>query len=451
MNVSVAGRRLALAFLAAFALWTFVTITQNPEDHKTFDVPVQLQNRPNDLVVVDSDGVVLNNYGTIEVEVWAAINTLNQIRDGDLKAVVDLSKATATAEQLFPVTIVNTCTCEGYMSYKNDAQVKFRLDTMNTVELPIRIDMQNYMAASVAYDAPTGIIADAQTVTIRASQMRIKRIKEAKVTVQVANNFTARYENMVPVVVVDDADKPLDGMMLSPESVKVIVDVKPKTGVKKVVVLPQIRGYVAPGYQLREIRMNPAIVSINGGSEVVEQTQSIMTEPIDVSNLTESITKTVRLVLPDNILLLDDTATNNQTVSVGLKLELVVQPIRMRIPVEVTLADIPDGMNVSVVPNIVTVDVAASPATLQRGALTLVRAVAQVGAWDDNNRYRQVSLSLPADMQLVGNVPVVQLEVSDNQPPPPTMGITATPEEATSTAVATPTATLTVTPTKSTP
>jgi hypothetical protein len=254
------------------------------------------------------------------------------------------------------------------------------------------------------------------------------------------------------VVVVDDADKPLTGVTLSPESVKVSIDVKAKMGAKKVVILPQIRGYVAPGYRLADVQVSPATISITGGSEVVEQIQSVTTELIDVSNLTESVTRTVQLVMPNNILLMEA----QPPIRVSLALELVVQPVRMRIPVEVTLQDVPDGMNVAVIPNIVTVDVVASPATLQRGALTLVRAVAAVGAWDDANRYRQVSLSLPADVQLVGNVPVVQLEVRDLPPPQPTTVIateeaTDTTVTATAVPVLSPTSTAVPTPTKMTP
>ena len=446
MHISAAGRRLVLSFMVAFVLWTFVTLTQNPEDYKTFEVPIQLQNIPTNLVVVDEKGMVVTNYGTAQVEVWAAINTLNQIRDGDIKAVVDLSKATA-AVQSFPVTIENSRTGVGYMSYKKyTPQVELRLDEMRTIELPIRVEMRNYTAASVAFDAPNASIKSPQTtVQIQASQMLIKRIKEAKVVVEVPGNITASYVNSLPVIIVDEADKPVAGASLSPDTVDVSIDVRAKTGAKQVVILPQITGYVAPGYRLREVRVNPATVSITGGSDIVEKTENMLTAPIDVTNLSESITQTVRLVVPTNISLID---AKTATVDVGLVLEAVVQPVRMRIPVAVTLVDIPDGLTMTANPDIVSIDVVASPATLQRGALTLVRAVAAVGQWDAANNYRQVTISLPDDVKLVGNVPVVQLMTENLPVVEPTIEQTAT---ITTTVVLTVTPTVTITATKTVP
>ena len=446
MHISEAGRRLAMSFVVAFVLWTFVTLTQNPEDYKIFEVPIQLQNIPTDLVVVDEKGQIVSNYGTVQVEAWAAINTLNQIRDGDLKAIVDLSKA-AAAVQNFPVTIENSRTGVGYISYKKyNAQVELRLDQVRTVELPIRVDMRNYTAASVAFDAPTAKIKGPQTtVQIRASQTLLKRIKEAKVVVEVPANITAGYESSLPVIIVDEADKPVTGATLSPDTIAVNVDIRAKIGSKQVVILPQITGYVAPGFRLREVRLNKATVSIAGGTDIVEKTQNVLTMPIDVTNLSESITQTVRLVVPANTSLIE---AQSATIEVGLVLEAVVQPVRMRIPVAVTLVDIPEGLTMTANADIVTIDVVASPATLQRGALTLVRAVASVGQWDAANSYRQVAISLPDDVKIVGNVPVVQLVTVGMPTVEPTIEQTAT---VTATLGLTVTPTLTATATKTVP
>ena len=58
MNRLSNGWRLVGSFVAAFILWTFVTLTQNPEDHKLFDVPLQIKNLPANMVVIDENGVV---------------------------------------------------------------------------------------------------------------------------------------------------------------------------------------------------------------------------------------------------------------------------------------------------------------------------------------------------------------------------------------------------------
>ena len=75
MRLSVAGVRLGLSFLAALALWGFVTVTQNPEDHKIYEIPIDVKNMPVDAVIIDANGQIQQTLGTIQVEVCAAKNT----------------------------------------------------------------------------------------------------------------------------------------------------------------------------------------------------------------------------------------------------------------------------------------------------------------------------------------------------------------------------------------
>ena len=86
IRLSVVGVRLALSFVAALALWGFVTVTQNPEDRKIYDVPIEVRNLPVDAVIIDANGLIQTTLGTTPVEVWAAKNTLSQLRDGDIRA-----------------------------------------------------------------------------------------------------------------------------------------------------------------------------------------------------------------------------------------------------------------------------------------------------------------------------------------------------------------------------
>ena len=105
IRLSVAGVRLALSFVAAFALWGFVTVTQNPEDHKIYDVPIEVRNLPIDAVIIDANGLIQTTLGTTQVEVWAAKNTLSQLRDGDIHAVVDLTNATVALQKV-PILVI---------------------------------------------------------------------------------------------------------------------------------------------------------------------------------------------------------------------------------------------------------------------------------------------------------------------------------------------------------
>lgn len=464
MNTLSNGWRLLWSFVVAFVLWMFVTLTQNPEANKIFDVPVQIKNLPANAVIVDENGIVVTNYGTVSVDVWAAKDTLNQIRDVDLQAIVDLgnvddvrtdvdASTMTVSERFFPVTVLPSRDNLGFVTFKELPQVGLRIDEMQTSELPIEIDKRSYAIANIAFDMPNvAIVSPLTSVQIEAPRMLINRIKQAKVIVAGLANATASYEGVYPVVVVDDADQPISGVTLVPDTVSVKVEVRAKLGSKQVLIKPQTRGYVAPGYRLREIRVNPALVSISGGYEYVDAISSVATVPIDISNLSETITQTVQIVVPENISLYEYDQQNKMTVDVGFVIEKDVQPTRLRIPVVVELTDVPDGMTVQVSPSIVIIEVLMSPAALQRGALTQVQAVVAVGQWDAANSTRQAVLLLPKDIELIGGNPTVQLSAVEVEVATPQVTVEATQTDASALSpTVTPSLTMTVTPTKAGP
>jgi len=459
MNTLSNGWRLLWSFVVAFVLWMFVTLTQNPEDNQSFDLPVQIKNLPANAVIVDENGMVVTNYGTVSVEVWAAKNTLDQIRNVDLQAIVDLgnvddvrtdadASTTTVTERFFPVTVLPSRDNLGFVTFKELPQVGLRIDEMQTSELPIEIDKRNYTITNIAFDMPNVMITGpSTTVQIQAPRMLMNRIKKAKIVIEGLANTTASYESTYAVVVVDSADEPIAGVKLIPDTVNVKVEVRAKLGSKQVLIKPQTRGYVASGYRLREIRVNPALVSISGGYKFVEEINSVTTLPIDISGLSETITQTVQIVVPENISLYEYDQQNKMTVDVGLVIEKDIQPTRLRIPVMVELVDIPAGITVQVNPAIVILDVLMSPAALQRGALTQVQAVVTVGQWDATNTTRQVGLTLPKDIELIGGIPEVQISMVEVISPQVTMEATQTDAQPTL-SILTPTITMTVTPTK---
>jgi hypothetical protein len=91
------------------------------------------------------------------------------------------------------------------------------------------------------------------------------------------------------------------------------------------------------------------------------------------------------------------------------------------------------------------IDIIMSPSAIQRGAINAIRAEVSVGAWDAGNMMRQVQLTIPEDIRLMSDIPVVQLElVGANAPAPIVVTTNASPSVVVGTAVTSPI--LTVTP-----
>jgi len=440
IRLSVAGVRLALSFVAAFALWGFVTVTQNPEDHKIYDVPIEVRNLPVDAVIVDANGLIQTSLGTTQVEVWAAKNTLSQLRDGDIHAVVDLTNATVALQKI-PIAVSSTRNDIGYMTFKYSTKpLDVRIDMLKTITIPVVINSQQFSNPGIGVEvmAPT-IPASQRTVSVYGPQTLIKRIKEARVNVDINGSVTASYTNSLPVTLIDSTDNVMNGLTITPDKVDVSIEIKQKIGAKEVVVLPQVTGFVAAGFRLRDVRVNPLLVSITGSSQILEKTISVQTIPIDINELTKSVSRTVAIDFPEGILPLDVTAKN---VEVGLIVEQSQQSVRIRVPVIVEIRDAPADFVVHANPAIVMIDVIVSPGAMQRGSVNNIHAEVSVGTWDDGNTMRQVQLRIPEDIRLMSDIPVVQLErgnaVSSIPAPLVTSVIVPGTPVATGTVVATP-------------
>ena len=407
IRLSVVGVRLGLSFVAALALWGFVTVTQNPEDRKIYDVPIEVRNLPVGAVIIDANGLIQTTLGTTPVEVWAAKNTLSQLRDGDIRAVVDLTNATVALQKI-PIVVTSTRNDIGYMTFKHAVtSLDVRVDLLKTITIPVVINNRQFNNPGIGVEilAPT-IPLSQRMVSVYGPQTLIKRIKEARVNVDINGSVTASYTNALPVTLIDGGDKLINGLTITPDKVDISIEIKQKIGAKEVVVLPQVTGFVAAGFRLRDVRVNPLLVSITGSSEILEKTTNVQTVPIDINDLTKSVSRTVEINFPEGILPLDATSKN---IEVGLIVEQNQQSIRLQVPVVIELRDVPADVEVRANPAIVMIEVIMSSSAMQRRSVNNILAEVSVGTWDDGNTMRLVQLTIPDDIRLMSDIPVVQL------------------------------------------
>lgn len=109
----------------------------------------------------------------------------------------------------------------------------------------------------------------------------------------------------------------------------------------------------------------------------------------------------------------------------GLIVEQNQQSIRLQLPVAIALRDVPADVEVRANPAIVMIEVIMSPSAMQRKSVNNILAEVSVGTWDDGNTMRQVQLTIPEDIRLMSDIPVVQLSrISGGSINPPPIAAT---------------------------
>ncbi len=90
----------------------------------------------------------------------------------------------------------------------------------------------------------------------------------------------------------------VDYLEISLEPTELRLEIQEKL-TKQVDIIPDILGYPARGFELGQYYLTPEKLTITGPRSQIENLRSLMTEPVDLSNLRDSLSLRVGVVVPD--------------------------------------------------------------------------------------------------------------------------------------------------------
>ncbi len=408
IRFSLVGRHLLLAFVAAVSLWVFLELTQNPDGRRDFeDMPVQIINLDSEYIVVDENGIEQAEVPSVRLEIYSDENSLNRIRQSDLTVTADVQKAGLGLQQVSVVVVLNRSDVGYVKIVANPAVIDVRIDERRSVVLPVAIRSQRSELTDITTEEPQieFVNGGVRTVTISGPATVVDKVRDAYVDVMV-RPVSASYRTVSEVMIRDAAGNPMTGVDIEPASVDLQVNIRSKIGIKEVVVLPRVTGYVSPGYRIVELVVDPQTVSVSGGSDIVEGTDSIQTLPVDVSGLSSSITRTVALQVDPNISLLDNPSA---LVNVGIRVAPIEQSLRVQLPVVIVLTDVPENQIFDVSPRSIVLDMVLSGSALQRQLQGEFAAEVSVGDWNADSPFRNITIRVPSDVRVLSEIPLAQL------------------------------------------
>ena len=438
---NIVWQRFLVAFLVAFGLWVYVDITNNPSTKTTIKLQVQKVGLPEGYVLIDESGQETTTLQTVEVVVYASQATINALRaDENIKATIDVSKV-GIGEQLVAVNVVPDVGLGYIKAESTPPELPIRIDTLKEDNISVDRVLGND-SYDVALYKPTVGIAEPSDGRVRVSGPAglLSSVAAAQYAIDIISR-TADYTIDADVVLKDKLGKTIKGLTVVPAQITARVVMNPSSVRKQVVIVPTLRGSVAPGYRITGITVDPIFVTLSGEAGALDEVSSIATDVIDVADTTTTITKTVLLSnnLGAKVALTEGT---NRAVDVVISVVKSTEQLRVKLPFAVTLLDVPEGMVMQAVPAVVMLDVSLG-ATAQRNGVSGIVPEVRVGAWDPANPMRQIQLTLPSDVRLLNDLPFIRVErLGDVQAQPtPATEATATVTEDTPDVALTPTVT----------
>ncbi len=333
------------SLLLAFVVWYAALSARDPIEQRRLNGQVPIEIRYD-------EGLIVANRPptTAQVTVRGLQTTLESLELRNVKVVADLTTLTPRAE---PYTIE----LSGLLAAEvRGAAVVSVQPSRISVQLARRAEQLKDLSVRFDQDAPIGYTVTAmpaQTeVLIVGAAERVAQVVAVQARVNVQNQrgiFTVT----VPLSAVDAEGRTITDVTLTPTEVAVTVDVQQRSDVTELAIEPRLIGDLPNGYLRVNQTWSPRRVFVRGNRRVIEALNGVIfTEPIDLSNRTETFTQTVRLSVPTGVVLLEarDIAVTVEIEAVQGSREFTSIPVQVQgiDPADFAIAVQPDRVNVIV-------------------------------------------------------------------------------------------------------
>lgn len=291
-------RVLALAF--AITLFIFVNVESNSTQSESSipgrnsqiqtieDVPVDIK--------IDSDNYVVSGvpeFATVSLEGSPAL-LMPMISNRSFSVFVDLN---GLEEGEHTVELEHNIT--GNISvYIEPKTINISIEERASEEFPITVDFLNTDKLPAGYEVGDYEL-NQSTVMITTSRSLMEQIGVVRVYVDVEGLDSAIRNREVPINVYDSQGNELNVRM---DRETVVISAEILNPSKTVPISIDTNGELPEGFSLLATSANLDEVEIFAISEVLNGIESISTEPIDLSEITESGTIEVGLALPEGVI-----------------------------------------------------------------------------------------------------------------------------------------------------
>lgn len=290
-----------IALLTAITLYVYVQTERNPMLQRSFNISV--------VPVNATDGIDYElEAPTVAVTVTGQKSVLEGLKESDVRGLADMHRI--NPEVYTPQTILlqiqtPSLSSQSVKSLVFDPpapSVRVQIYQPATKTLPV--------VALYPQEPPVGFRygnADVQPNRVRlmGRSEKIKRVVRLVVNAQ-PSGAGAKVDGEFTVQARDKEDRPVEGVTLEPNAVRVVVPLQEEPPSKIVLVSADVSEPPAYPYAISEIRVEPSKVKLLGRPERLINLSTISTEPISAKAFTQNQSVTIRLNTPPDIGLRDD-------------------------------------------------------------------------------------------------------------------------------------------------
>ncbi|MEM8858366.1 MAG: CdaR family protein [Chloroflexota bacterium] len=313
---------LVFSFVLAIIVWSAANQASDPIITRTLDLPIEKEG------LLSDDGEVDLAGESVRITIQGPTSETNPLVARDFKAFIDQATLPfgESDVEVEVQQVVENLNIE--ILAREPQTITVEAIQVVSVEIPVSVSVIGDVARGYERGEP---VVDPETILVTGPENEVNRLDEARINLF----LESPREDYVVVrrptwINADDQSVPLGNLETSASEVTVAIEVNQTEGVKVVPVVASWTGTPPSGYRLLAIDVEPQTALVSGSPILLDQTQSIETEIIDISGATESFEQRVPLNLPLGVIL-DEV----QPVVVSVDIEPIVTSDVVRKEVEI--------------------------------------------------------------------------------------------------------------------
>ncbi len=329
-----------LALSLALFIWIVAEREENPVVRGVFPrkIPLEIVNLSPDLAIAGSVP------REVELTVVAPSDKWDTLTPSDFRAWLDLKDKVPGHYEL---KVMASCAVRGVKILETrPGKVAVRIEERAEKELPVKVKIVDL--PPLGYYISGTPLAEPHTVKLHGPKSLVDRAAEVIAEVAIGGSKES-FSRRITLEVVDVNGDEVPEVKVEPAVALVTVNIVQRAGFRDVSVLIKLEGQPAAGYRISSVSVTPSVVTVVGSPAVIDKLPGyVETESVNINGAKESISKQVKLNLPEGVSVLGDSTV----------LALVeVKPIEGGVTLEkgVTIQGLQPGYKASVAPEKVKV------------------------------------------------------------------------------------------------
>jgi len=277
----------------AIILWIYVASGENPIIENYIDVPLEIKNLKDDLVIKE----IPEN---ISVGIKGPKDVLTNLSFDKINGTLDLSKTNDSGIYTIKVEIVAPQRVEIIRVIPSEVKAEVERIITKTVEVTyslIGVPEKGYSLAG----APQ---LSYLNVSVTGAQSKLDSIKQIICPIDISG---IKKDTVLKIKVkpVDVNNVEITGLQMESETMEVSISVTKGYPEKTLIIKPRIIGKPAPGYYISQILVNPEKINIYGNYSKINNLEYLETIPIDVNGITKTLSVKVSPMLSEGLYLFE--------------------------------------------------------------------------------------------------------------------------------------------------